>query len=138
MQETRIQSLSQEDLLEEEMATPIFLPGKYHGQRSRVGYRPWKESDVTEQCTSLTLQIKNWQLIHIADLSKVTQLGGCSWDLNPSVFLQEADSYPSSCIAFALLHLQPKTSAVQLLVILHTSMCLTLVCLHCIFGTHTR
>ena len=31
--------------------TPICLPGKFHGQRSLVGYSPWgpKESDVTEQ-----------------------------------------------------------------------------------------
>ena len=29
--------------------TPIFLPGKSHGQRSMVGYSPWgcKESDMT-------------------------------------------------------------------------------------------
>ena len=31
--------------------TPVFLPGKFHGQRSLVGYSPWgcKESDLTEQ-----------------------------------------------------------------------------------------
>ena len=31
--------------------TPVFLPGKYHGQRSLVGYRPWgrKELDMTER-----------------------------------------------------------------------------------------
>ena len=31
--------------------TPVFLPGKFHGQRSLVGYSPWghKESDTTEQ-----------------------------------------------------------------------------------------
>ena len=30
--------------------TPVFLPGKYHGQRSLVGYSPRgrKESDMTE------------------------------------------------------------------------------------------
>ena len=30
--------------------TPVFLPGKFHGQRSLVGYSPWgsKESDMTE------------------------------------------------------------------------------------------
>ena len=30
--------------------TPLFLPGKSHGQRSPVGYNPWghKESDMTE------------------------------------------------------------------------------------------
>ena len=31
--------------------TPVFLPGKSHGQRNLVGYSPWgrKESDTTEQ-----------------------------------------------------------------------------------------
>ena len=31
--------------------TPVFLPGKFQGQRSLVGYIPWdrKESDMTEQ-----------------------------------------------------------------------------------------
>ena len=31
-------------------ATPIFLPGEFHGQRSLAGYSPWgyKESDMTE------------------------------------------------------------------------------------------
>ena len=42
MQETQeiwVQSLSPEDLLEEEMATtPVFLPEKSHGWRSLVGY----------------------------------------------------------------------------------------------------
>ena len=34
--------------------TPVFLPGKFHGQRSLVGYSPWghKELDMTEHvCT---------------------------------------------------------------------------------------
>ena len=45
-------TLSQEDPLEEEMAThSSFLPGEFHGQRNLVGYRPWgrKELDMTEQ-----------------------------------------------------------------------------------------
>jgi len=31
--------------------TPVFLHGKFHGQRSLVGYSPWgrKESDMTER-----------------------------------------------------------------------------------------
>ena len=35
--------------------TPVFLPGKFHGQKSLVGYSPWgcKESDMTEQLHSL-------------------------------------------------------------------------------------
>ena len=33
--------------------TPVCLPGKFHGQRSLVGYSPWdcKESDMTELLT---------------------------------------------------------------------------------------
>ena len=31
--------------------TPVFLSGKFHGQRSLAGYSPWsrKELDMTEQ-----------------------------------------------------------------------------------------
>ena len=53
----QVQSLGQEDPLEEGMAThssilatPAFLPGESHGHRSLVGYSPrgHKESDITE------------------------------------------------------------------------------------------
>ena len=59
MQETWIQSLGQEDLLEKETATPsVFLPRQFQGQRSLslVGYSPWgcKESDTTEWLTPFT------------------------------------------------------------------------------------
>ena len=51
MQETRVQSLGQEDPLEKKMATnsSIFLPRKSHGQRSLVGHSPCghKEWDRT-------------------------------------------------------------------------------------------
>ena len=42
--------LGKEDPLEEGMATPVFLPGKSHGQRSLAGFSPWvcTESDATE------------------------------------------------------------------------------------------
>ena len=46
-----IQSLGQEDPLEEEMQpTPVFVPGKSHGQRSLVGYssKSHKELDMAE------------------------------------------------------------------------------------------
>ena len=52
MQETWVQSLGWADPLEKEMATtPVFLPGKFHGQRSLAGYSPWgcKELDTTLQ-----------------------------------------------------------------------------------------
>ena len=36
--------------------TPVLLPGKFHGQRSLVGYSSWgcKESDTTSRLHSLT------------------------------------------------------------------------------------
>ena len=42
-EETQVQSLGQENLLEKEMAThsSIFLPGKARGQSSLAGYSPW-------------------------------------------------------------------------------------------------
>ena len=51
-QEMRVQSLGQEDPRSRKWKpTPVFLPGKSHGQRSLVGYTPWghKESDMTER-----------------------------------------------------------------------------------------
>ena len=51
MQEMQVESLGQEDPLERKWRpTPVFLPGKFHGQRSLVGYGPWgcKELDTTE------------------------------------------------------------------------------------------
>ena len=58
VQETQVQSLDQDDLLEKGMAThSSFLPRESHGQRSLVGYRPWghKESDMTEQLTHTSI-----------------------------------------------------------------------------------
>ena len=55
MQETWIQSLGQEDPWRRAwQPTPVFLSGKFHGQRSLVGYSSWggKESDKTEQLST--------------------------------------------------------------------------------------
>jgi len=51
MQETEVQSLGQEALLERKrQSTPVFFPGESYGWRSLVGYSPWgrRESDMTE------------------------------------------------------------------------------------------
>ena len=47
MQETQVQTLGQKDPLQ----TPVFLPGKSHGQRNLAGYslQGCKESDMTEK-----------------------------------------------------------------------------------------
>ena len=52
MQEIQVQSLSLEDPLRRKwQLTPVFLPGKFHGQRSLAGYSPrgHKESDTSER-----------------------------------------------------------------------------------------
>ena len=54
MQETWVQSLGREDLLEKGMTTtPVFLPGEFHEQKNLAGYSTWglKELDTTEQLT---------------------------------------------------------------------------------------
>ena len=51
----RVLSLDQEDPLEKKMQpSPVFLPGKSHGQRSLVGYSPkgYEESDTTERLST--------------------------------------------------------------------------------------
>ena len=45
-----------EDPLKKEwQPTPLFLPGKPHGQRNLVGYSPWgcEESDTTEHAHTI-------------------------------------------------------------------------------------
>ena len=39
--------------------TPVFLPGKYHGQRSLAGWSLWghKESDISKQQTDCELTV---------------------------------------------------------------------------------
>jgi len=52
MQETHVQSLSGKIPWNRKwQPAPVFLPGKFHGQRSLAGYSLWgcKESDMNEQ-----------------------------------------------------------------------------------------
>ena len=51
MPETWVRFLGGEDPWRKaDQLTPVYLPGKFHGQRSLIGYSPWgyKELDVTE------------------------------------------------------------------------------------------
>ena len=47
VQETWVRSLDRKDPLEKEMATPVSLPGEFHGQRSLVVPTPWRQSGQT-------------------------------------------------------------------------------------------
>ena len=66
MQEMQVRSLSREDPLEKGMATPIFLHGRFHGQRSLTVYSPWgrKELDMTQRL-STTAQVMGIILRHL-------------------------------------------------------------------------
>ena len=68
-----VRSLGQKDPLEKGMATPAFLPGKSHGQRSLVGYSPWgrkRFGDTTYQLRAeiLQMQLKKWDKRETASL----------------------------------------------------------------------
>ena len=59
--------------------TPVFLPGKSHGQRSLVGYGPWgrKESGITERLTQSFLILQNywsWTKVNVCVHTQVLQL----------------------------------------------------------------
>ena len=45
--------------------TPVFLPGKSHGQRSLTGYTPWghKESDTTERLTLADVHYHRYRVL---------------------------------------------------------------------------
>ena len=68
----------------EQLLTPVFLPGEFHGQRSLPGYNPWdfKGSDTTKQFThtrhlwfvvhslsDVRLSVTPWTAAHQAPLS---------------------------------------------------------------------
>ena len=58
VQEMLVRSLGQEDLLEKErLLTPIFLPEKFYGQRSLMGYSPWSCKRVRQDLVMKTNNI---------------------------------------------------------------------------------
>ena len=66
--------------------TPVFLPGKSHGQRSLVGYSPWgrKESDTTEQLNKKKhvfrcLRIARTKQRNSMKVIQVTPHSKCCW-----------------------------------------------------------
>ena len=54
MQETRVRKIPRR---REWQPSPLFLPGKLHGQRSLAGYSPWgrKQLDMTEYAHIFTM-----------------------------------------------------------------------------------
>ena len=57
-------------------ATPVFLPGETHGQRSLAGYTPWGHKDWTTIITKLHIATRKWVL----------------WDWEPFLFARRSIS----------------------------------------------
>ena len=78
------------------LPTPVFLPGKFHRQRSLVGYRPrgHKESDRIEHIYFLRLWSKS--SVDVAHGLNCPTLCGIFPDqgLNPYPLYWQTDSYP--------------------------------------------
>ena len=63
--------------------TPVFLPGKFNGQRSLVSYSPWghKELDTTEQLNAYHVPGTMWGVLCI-----LMHLFHRMWDKDISIF----------------------------------------------------
>ena len=57
--------------------TPVFLPGKFHGQRMLAGYVPWscKELDRTERLNTQHTQVPSWSLSFTAFCFRIRKRG---------------------------------------------------------------
>ena len=94
---------------------PVFLPGKFHEQRSLVGYSPWghKKSDTTEQqIPSLSHVSTDWFQMYLFftldyDFTLCYILNCCAlWPLGaPSSWLLYPPDWSHSFIFWALLKL---------------------------------
>ena len=78
MWETWVWSLGWEDPLEKKwQPTPVFLPGKSHGQRSLVGYSPW--SCRVRYNWATNIHTENWVALMIDWLRIWLQSGKGVW-----------------------------------------------------------
>ena len=76
MQEMLVRSLGREDPLKKEMSpTSVFLPGKFHGQRSLVGCNPWGHKRIrhdlaTKQQVLWMKAVKFLEHLYNSEISK--------------------------------------------------------------------
>ena len=90
------------------LPTPVFLPGKFHGQRGLAGYSPWthKEPETTKR---LTLSLSWSPLTHTTPL-----ICTIIWKIHPFKL-----SKPHSLLHTAVFHGILSSSREQLLSIPH-------------------
>ena len=73
---------------------PLFLPGKFHGQRSLAGYSPWglKESDLTERLSRVNYNSPHTFLGPFQLLLSLLQLLNSWWPFLVLLFLKSLAS----------------------------------------------
>ena len=79
MQETQVQFLGREDPLEKDLwdrrqSTPVFLPGKSHGQRSLMNYSSWGCKRI-----KYNLVIKTTTIFHCVCVPQILDPFICQW-----------------------------------------------------------
>ena len=93
MKESQVPSLGQEDPLEDEWPpTPVFLPGKPHGQKSLAGtvHGVAKESNTSEQPSSRLQSVgfqKSWTSLNILARETFIHICTCVHRLNKNEFI---------------------------------------------------
>ena len=85
--------------------TPIFLPGKSHGQRSLLGYTPRvTESDMTDHVCSVSLYLCNGKhIIYVCRLILPPHLGWSPLDLQDDIHFFQKNFFPflTKCCGFS-------------------------------------
>ena len=89
--------------------TPVFLPGKSHGQRSLAGYCPWghKESDTTERLNWTELMLRKIELRRGRGWQRISWLDGITDSMDMCLdklhsFLEKAMAPHSSTLAWKI------------------------------------
>ena len=71
VQETWVQSLGQDNPCRRKwQPTPVFLPGKSHGQRSQAGYGPWGHKRVRHNIATKRLRVYMYTFVYLCFLGK--------------------------------------------------------------------
>ena len=82
--------------------TPVFLPGKSHGQRSLVGYTPWvAKSDTTDHTWNVSLYLCNGEhIIYVYRLILPPYLGCNPLDLQDDIhfFQKKIVTFPNKVL----------------------------------------
>ena len=76
LEKTQVQSLGWEDPWSRKwQPTPVFSPGKSHGQRSLAGFSPWghKESDTTKQLNNSNSNKRSKRIPYQRNIQKATE-----------------------------------------------------------------